>query len=253
MAKKTAGRLAGLAALAAAAYMASKGKGETKGKGADRDTDTGVDATPKKADDITVSGEGGFDAPADMNSISRVGTPARTVSSPSAPATKTPASSQAQRFAPSGSPVLSDNPRKTGNAKAVVADGGSRSARSDMQSDGGKSVVDRQNAGAKKAGLSVDDYYTSGKAQIDKQDASGTAAKPTPVELDETKLSLSDRIKMSRERARSGSGKTDTRSVNERLSSMKKGGAVKKMASGGMTSQRGDGIASKGKTRCKMY
>ena len=34
---------------------------------------------------------------------------------------------------------------------------------------------------------------------------------------------------------------------------MKKGGAVKKMASGGMTSQRGDGIASKGKTRCKMY
>ena len=35
---------------------------------------------------------------------------------------------------------------------------------------------------------------------------------------------------------------------------MKKGGAVKKMASGGMTaSRRGDGIASRGKTRCKMY
>ena len=34
---------------------------------------------------------------------------------------------------------------------------------------------------------------------------------------------------------------------------MKKGGKVKKMASGGMTSKRGDGIASKGKTRCKMY
>ena len=35
---------------------------------------------------------------------------------------------------------------------------------------------------------------------------------------------------------------------------MKKGGAVKKMASGGMTaSKRADGIASKGKTRCKMY
>ena len=39
----------------------------------------------------------------------------------------------------------------------------------------------------------------------------------------------------------------------------KKGGAVKKMASGGMTSKtspaskRADGIASKGKTRCKMY
>jgi hypothetical protein len=37
---------------------------------------------------------------------------------------------------------------------------------------------------------------------------------------------------------------------------MKKGGAVKKMASGGSTSsasKRGDGIASKGKTNCKMY
>jgi hypothetical protein len=36
---------------------------------------------------------------------------------------------------------------------------------------------------------------------------------------------------------------------------LKKGGATKKMASGGMTSasKRGDGIASKGKTKCKMY
>jgi len=35
---------------------------------------------------------------------------------------------------------------------------------------------------------------------------------------------------------------------------MKKGGAVKKMASGGMTaSQRADGIASRGKTKCKIY
>ena len=34
----------------------------------------------------------------------------------------------------------------------------------------------------------------------------------------------------------------------------KKGGKVKKMASGGMTaSKRADGIASRGKTRCKMY
>lgn len=34
----------------------------------------------------------------------------------------------------------------------------------------------------------------------------------------------------------------------------RKGGAVKKMASGGMTaSKRADGIASRGKTRCKMY
>jgi hypothetical protein len=99
------------------------------------------------------------------------------------------------------------------------------------------------------------------------------AAKAAPA--DETKLSLSDRMKLSRERARSGSA-TDTRSVGERLRAafagknrggnsvdfggsgmgMKKGGAVKKMASGGMTSssasKRADGIAVKGKTRGKM-
>ena len=39
-----------------------------------------------------------------------------------------------------------------------------------------------------------------------------------------------------------------------RTGGMKKGGSVKKMASGGMTaSKRADGIASRGKTKCKMY
>ena len=84
---------------------------------------------------------------------------------------------------------------------------------------------------------------------------SAPAAKAVPT--DETKLSLSDRMKLSRERARSGST-TDTRSVSQRLRSafgMKKGGETKKMASGGMTSsasKRADGIAVKGKTRGKM-
>jgi hypothetical protein len=76
----------------------------------------------------------------------------------------------------------------------------------------------------------------------------------TSSPVDETKLSLSERLKLSRERARSGSGQTDTRSVNERFAGLKKGGAVKKMASGGKVtaSRRGDGIAQRGKTRGKM-
>ena len=79
------------------------------------------------------------------------------------------------------------------------------------------------------------------------------AVKTDPV--DETKLSLSERIRLSRERARSGSSPTDYRPVNERF---KRGGKVKKMASGGMTSsvssasKRADGIATKGKTRGKI-
>lgn len=85
---------------------------------------------------------------------------------------------------------------------------------------------------------------------------SAPASKAAPV--DETKLSLSDRMKLSRDRARSGST-TDTRSVSQRIREkfgMKKGGAVKKMASGGSVgsaSKRADGIASRGKTKCKMY
>ena len=68
--------------------------------------------------------------------------------------------------------------------------------------------------------------------------------------IDVTKYSLAERNKMPSDRA-----PTDYRPVNERFG---KGGKVKKMASGGMTSKvssaskRADGIATKGKTRGKM-
>jgi hypothetical protein len=65
---------------------------------------------------------------------------------------------------------------------------------------------------------------------------------------DVTKMSVADRAKASREKARAGSGTTDTRSVGERLKSafgMKSGGSV------GSASRRADGIATKGKTRGK--
>jgi hypothetical protein len=66
---------------------------------------------------------------------------------------------------------------------------------------------------------------------------------------DKTKMSVADRAKMSRERARAGSGTTDRRSVGERLKSafgMKSGGKVSSASS------RADGIATKGKTRGRM-
>jgi len=86
------------------------------------------------------------------------------------------------------------------------------------------------------------------------------AEKAPAASVDVTKLSLADRRKLSRENS-SGSGPTDTRSVNQRMREsfgLKRGGKVKKMASGGMTSKvssaskRADGIATKGKTRGKM-
>ena len=84
-----------------------------------------------------------------------------------------------------------------------------------------------------------------------------SAPAPKAAPVDETKLSLSDRMKLSRDRAKAGS-KTDTRSVSQLLRSafgMKKGGATKKMASGGSTSSassRADGIAQRGKTKGRM-
>jgi hypothetical protein len=64
---------------------------------------------------------------------------------------------------------------------------------------------------------------------------------------DKTKMSVSERAKANRESARSGSGSTDKRSVNERIRS------AMGMKNGGMTaSKRADGIAVKGKTRGKM-
>jgi len=74
---------------------------------------------------------------------------------------------------------------------------------------------------------------------------SAPAAKAAPV--DKTKMSLSERAKASRESARSGSGPTDTRSVSQRLR------AAFGMKNGGSASSRADGIASRGKTNCKMY
>jgi len=50
----------------------------------------------------------------------------------------------------------------------------------------------------------------------------------------------------------SGGSKPRDEELNAGASAMKKGGRVKKMASGGSASSRADGIAVKGKTRGKM-
>ena len=78
------------------------------------------------------------------------------------------------------------------------------------------------------------------------KEAPKAAAKEAPVDV--TKLSVAERRKLSRENP-SGSGPTDTRSVNQRLRAafgFSKGGSV------GSASKRADGIATKGKTRGKI-
>lgn len=71
--------------------------------------------------------------------------------------------------------------------------------------------------------------------------------KSAPAETDETKMSVSDRLKASRAKSRSGT--TDTRSVSDRIRSalgFAKGGSV------GSFRSSANGIAQRGKTRGKM-
>ncbi len=241
MASKKTGRLAGLAALAGAAYMASKGKeaaGESDAKSKLRQSELSADtATPEEGE----SAQSKF-RKSELDAGDVAAMAPRKVS-PTTARPSAPPAGATQRFAPADSPVLSSGagsggPRTIGLGRSSGRGGAEageeatynaekraqalkdfsakrpgivarmREKDKAMMEDGGKSMVDRQDAGAKRAGLSVDDYYESGKAQIDKQDGN-----------------------------------------------FKRGGKVKKMASGGMTSsasKRADGIATKGKTRGKM-
>ena len=261
MASKKAGRLAGLAALAGLAYMNKDklfgAKGETKAAETKAETkvkDTAAEdakAAAKRDADEETMGYGSFGNAAMFEpepGFETKTTPAK-VASASSPASK-PA--QTGRFAPRGSPVLSDNPRKIGNAKAVVAQGGDRSARADMskpaQTGNAKAVVaqggDRStrsnmvSAGPKSgSGFGGPIYYPPPRgakedANIDKEAYNKFLEKRPGI--------------MERMRAKDKAMADDT---------MKRGGKVKKMASGGMTSsasKRADGIATKGKTRGRM-
>jgi len=85
-----------------------------------------------------------------------------------------------------------------------------------------------------------DQYTQSGKAMVDKQDA--MAKRDASM-----KNYAPRRDPNAAARAALSSGNSD-----EAGNSMKRGGKVKKMASGGSASRRADGIAQRGKTRGKM-
>ena len=121
------------------------------------------------------------------------------------------------------------------------------------------------------SGLSLRDYLNKQQGLTRRGD-SGTSTtsskkesseyrsegKNKPIPSNDLNMPVNERIKKSLENARKGSGPTDSRSANQRIKEalgMKKGGSVKKMASGGSVSsasKRADGIATKGKTRGRM-
>ena len=258
MASKKSGRAAGLAALAGLAYMATRDKG-----GKEAPSDSSYDALerkrmPAKTEDATESGdflsrrlktnpETGKAYSMDNLSPMSSGKSAPASAASAAPA-KAPSASESSRFAPSGSPVAKAA-AGTGNAKPVVAQGGNRSVRSDMQNAG--SGIPGANRSIRSDVSSPSSGPDGGNRSV-RSDVSNFSSGP-----DGGNRSVRSDV------PRSGLGGvrrpgTNVNYENEETSDMgmKRGGKVKKMASGGMTSSassRGDGIASKGKTRCKMY
>jgi hypothetical protein len=235
MASKKAGRLAGLAALAGLAYMANKkgegktpdaGKSETKETPAPARDDSKkvIESRVRKDDDITVAGEGGFDAPADMSRVSRVGTPARTASSvkaPSASVAKAPASSTA------------------------MPEGAFRGIRSETKPVGAY------------RGTRSDSQATKDAEQA-KLTSSYKPRRPD-VKLRDTRFTYNndpnDQALYANKALRQRGAEERPESEEQEIFGKKRGGVIKKMASGGMASsasKRADGIASKGKTRGRM-
>jgi len=96
---------------------------------------------------------------------------------------------------------------------------------------------DAISSGAKKVGSGIVDYvknFETPAKRIEREAKEAKEAKNKPASVAPTRDYNEDAL---------SSG-----------SAMRRGGAVKKMASGGMTaSRRADGIATKGKTRCRMY
>jgi len=222
--------LAGLAALGALGMMMSKGK-----KGADRDTDTGVDVMPSyAARDPLEAANSSQDAMDIRDSLTR-GAPG--TSETVTPSIK-PTASRARATAPSSRSAISAD-GETGMSRGTRA-------RDPRSAEAGMSRGTRTTSMAG-AGRGV---TMPTRPQADSTTEEGmrnyVSRARTGMERDTSEI---DRV-----RNLAGAFNVPMRPRGSE-DDFKKGGAVKKMAKGGMTSSassRADGIAQKGKTRGKM-
>lgn len=161
-----------------------------------------------------------------------------------------------------------DSSKLTGGAKEAVREAGKRADNRNVGRAGAGQVMFEIGYGV---GRKIDEKTGLGKKMVDKSglgDAAEKAAnrrdkvelsKDAKARLDEEEVDNYRRETDANEKARreySGRYEDGTRLPSEenyKGDGMKRGGKVKKMASGGMTaSRRADGIAVKGKTRGKM-
>lgn len=265
MASKKSGKAAGLAALAGLAYMASQKGGKSAPDRDDADTYTGSRAS--KSEDATESGdflsrrlktnpESG--AAYSMDNLSPMSS-GKSVSGSRA-ATPTPAEARSAPVKSGSSGPISgdafDNERTGGDARMGRNSSGSKGP---LSGEAFNNAPARNPGGAGKRGGSSATSSGSGSGGPLSGSAFNNSTKAPSRAVVEKQAEYGTRSDV----LRSGLGGvrrpgTNVNYENEETSDMgmKRGGKVKKMASGGMTSsasRRGDGIASKGKTRCKMY
>ena len=220
MAKKNLGRLAGLAALAGAAYMGLKGK--DKDDAGDQKTSSYTGDTKK-----VEAGDASLESPEDTIKRSMVKAPGDSkpiiANMPEEAAPMAPKTDKVSR-APAAA--------KTDPTRRALEAGmsrGTRTVRNDNYSNEGRSSA--------KPPSTVSSSAEGMKNYKPRRPVPTPPFKGGQPGYDEAGNFLGGR-----------------RGYDEAGNPMKKGGKVKKMASGGMTvSKRADGIASRGKTKCKMY
>jgi hypothetical protein len=166
-----------------------------------------------------------------------------------------------------------DSSKLTGGAKEAVREAGKRADNRNVGRAGAGQVMFEIGYGI---GRKIDEKTGLGKKMVDKSGLGSAAekaanrrdkvelSKDAKARLDEEEVDNYRRETDANEKARreySGRYEDGTRLPSEenyKGDGMKRGGRVKKMASGGMTSgassasKRADGIASRGKTRCKI-
>jgi len=230
MAKKNLGRLAGLAALAGAAYMASKGK--DKDDAGDQKTSSYTGDT-KKVEDKEEPRRQITDYMKKSDGDSKPITEADVVMPEKAAPKKAtpPRTSTTAKTAPRGDSTRRD--LEAGMSRGIPAKqkpvSTVSSSAEDMKNYKSRAASPAAPAPAAKPKDPAPTFTTT------------SAPKSEPYKH---KMPISSFFEGIRERG--------NKDLEER--GLRGGGKVKKMASGGMTaSKRADGIASRGKTKCKMY
>ena len=234
MAKKNLGRLAGLAALAGAAYMASKGK--DKDDAGDQKTSSYTGDTKKveaKDEPFKPTNESAYASRSNMTPMQGVGDATNDpLPKPKpAPAPKviksvSEPSDKSVKLAPENRDLeanMSRGTRTPANPASTVS----------SSEEGMKNYKPRRTPAASTSSSSAEGM----KNYKPRRAPAAAPFKGGQPGYDEAGNFLGGR-----------------RGYDEAGNPMKKGGKAKKMASGGMTvSKRADGIASRGKTKCKMY